>query len=40
MKRDFKKLDLTTLKTRRLWGDQLEVFKILKGYENITKDLF
>ena len=26
---------LTTLETRRLRGDQIEVFKILDGYENI-----
>ena len=26
---------LTTLETRRLRGDQIEVFKILNGYENI-----
>ena len=36
MKRD----DLTTLETRRLIGDFIEVFKILKGYENINKGLF
>ena len=28
---------LTTLETRRLRGDQFEVFKILNGYENIDK---
>ena len=26
---------LTTLQTRRLRGDQIEVFKILNGYEHI-----
>ena len=26
---------LTTLETRRLRGDQIEVFKIFNGYENI-----
>ena len=31
---------LTTLETRRLRGDQLEVFKILNGYENIDSNLF
>ena len=30
-----KECGLTTLKTRRLIGDQIEVFKILNGYENI-----
>ena len=31
---------LTTLETRRLRGDQIEVFKILNGYENIDKHIF
>ena len=31
---------LTTLETRRLRGDQIEVFKILKGYENIDSNIF
>ena len=31
---------LTTLKTRRLRGDQIEVFKILNGYENIDRNTF
>ena len=26
---------LTTLETRRLRGDQIEVFKIVNGYENV-----
>ena len=30
---------LTTLETRRLRGDQIEVFKILNGYENIDKHI-
>ena len=30
-----KECGLTTLETRRLKGDQTEVFKILNGYENI-----
>ena len=28
------------LKTRRLRGDQIEVFKILNGYENIDSNIF
>ena len=35
-----KECELTTLKTRRLRGDQIEVFKILNGYENIDYNLF
>ena len=31
---------LTTLETRRLKGDQIEVFKILNGYENIDYNIF
>ena len=31
---------LTTLETRRLRGDQIEVFKILNGYENIDYNIF
>ena len=31
---------LTTLETRRLRGDQLEVFKILNGNENIDRNIF
>ena len=31
---------LTTLETRRLRGEQIEVFKILKGYENIDRNMF
>ena len=30
---------LTTLETRRLRGDQIEVFKILKGYEYIDRNM-
>ena len=33
-----KECGLTTLETRRLRGDQIEVFKILNGYENIDSD--
>ena len=29
-----------TIETRRLRGDQIEVFKILNGYENIDSNLF
>ena len=35
-----KECGLTTLETRRLRGDQIEVFKILNGYENIDKYMF
>ncbi len=31
---------LTTLDRRRLRGDQIEVFKIWKGYENIDSNIF
>ena len=31
---------LTTLETRRLRGDQIEVFKIFNGYENIDSNIF
>ena len=31
---------LATLETRRLRGDQLELFKILRGYENIDSNIF
>ena len=30
----------TTLETRRLRGDQIEVFKILNGYENVDRNIF
>ena len=35
-----KECGLTTLETRRLRGDQIEVFKILNGYENINRNIF
>ena len=35
-----KECSLTTLETRRLRGDQIEVFKILNGYENIDRNMF
>ena len=31
---------VSTLETRRLRGDQIEVFKILNGYENIERNIF
>ena len=31
---------LTTLETRRLRGDQIEVFKIVNGYEDVDKNMF
>ena len=35
-----KECGLTTLETRRLRGDQIEVFRILNGYENIYSNIF
>ena len=35
-----KECGLTTLETRRLGGDQTEVFKILNGYKNIDRNVF
>ena len=35
-----KECGLTTLETRRLRGDQIAVFKIVNGYENIDRNLF
>ena len=35
-----KKCGLTTLKTRRLRGDKIEVLKILNEYENIDRNMF
>jgi len=35
-----RKLRLTTLETRRLRGDLIEVFKILKGNDDIGEDIF
>ena len=31
---------LTTLESRRLRGDQIEVFKIVNGYEDVDKNMF
>ena len=35
-----KECGLTTLETRRLRGDQIEVLKILNGYQNIDRNIF
>ena len=35
-----KECGLTTLESRRLRGDQIEVFKILSGHENIDSNIF
>ena len=35
-----KECGLTTLETRILRGDQIEVFNILYGYENIDYNIF
>ena len=35
-----KECGLTTLETRRLRRDQIEVFKILNGYKNIDRNIF
>ena len=35
-----KECGLTTLETRRLRGDEIQVFKILNGYENIDSNIF
>jgi ribonuclease P/MRP protein subunit RPP40 len=33
-------LDMTTLETRRVRGDLIEVFKIMKGLEDVNKEKF
>ena len=35
-----KECGITTLETRRLRGDHIEIFKILNGYENIDRNVF
>ena len=35
-----KECGLATLETKRLRGDQIEVFRILNGYENIDRNMF
>ena len=35
-----KECGLSTLETRRLSRDLIEVFKILNGYENIERNIF
>ena len=35
-----KECGLTTIKARRLRGDQIEAFKILNGYENVDRNIF
>ena len=35
-----KECGLTTLETRKLREDQIEVFKILNEYENIDRNIF
>ena len=35
-----KECGLTTLETRRWRGDQVEVLKIMNGYENIDRNIF
>jgi len=33
-------MGLTTIETRKLRGDLIQVFKILKGYDDIGEDIF
>ena len=39
-KRRLLQCGLTTLKTRRLRGDQIEVLKIVKRYEDVDRNIF
>ena len=32
--------DLTTLETRRLRRDQIEMFKMVNGYDNVDRNIF
>ena len=34
-----KECGLTTLETRRLRGDQIDILKVLNGYENIDNNI-
>ena len=36
----FRKIGLPTRETRRMRGDLIEVFKILRGFENVDKNIF
>ena len=33
-------MKVATLETRRLRGDQIEVFKIVNGYEDVDRNIF
>ena len=35
-----KRMKLTTLVTRRVRGDLIEVFKIIKGFEEVDSNIF
>ena len=39
-KESLKECVLTAIETRRLIGDQIEIFKILSGFENINRNIF